>query len=146
MKSAVILGVLELLNKRSKSVVENVSTVLDIFQSQIPQIPQIQNKIQTNALEPVKEMYMSISSTLKLVKQLEEAGLIDVDSKGFFLREIVLSFINKIDGGGKFEEVEKLASVLFHYSEWLKKINDIRSKTDSKDVIELSQKLIKGLL
>ena len=140
MKSAVILGVLELLNKRSKSVVENVSTVLDIFQSQI------QSKIQTNALEPVKEMYMSISSTLKLVKQLEEAGLIDVDSKGFFLREIVLSFINKIDGGGKFEEVEKLASVLFHYSEWLKKINDIRSKTDSKDVIELSQKLIKGLL
>jgi len=140
MKSAVILGVLELLNKRSKSVIENVSTVLDVFQSQIP------NKIQTNALEPVKEMYLSISSTLKLVKQLEDGGLIDVDSKGFFLREIVLSVINKFDSNGKFDEIEKLASVLSHYSEWLKKINEIRSKTDSKDVIDLSQKLIKGLL
>lgn len=140
MKSAVILGVLELLNKRSKSVIENVSTVLDVFQSLIP------NKIQTNALEPVKEMYLSISSTLKLVKQLEDAGLIDVDSKGFFLREIVLSVINKFDNNEKFDEIEKLASVLSHYSEWLKKINEIRSKTDSKDVIDLSQKLIKGLL
>lgn len=140
MKSAVILGVLELLNKRSKSVIENVSTFLDVFQSQIP------NKIQTNALEPVKEMYLSISSTLKLVKQLEDAGLIDVDGKGFFLREIVLSVINKFDSNGKFDEIEKLASILSHYSEWLKKINEIRSKTDSKDVIDLSQKLIKGLL
>jgi uncharacterized protein YjgD (DUF1641 family) len=140
MKSAVILGVLELLNKRSKSVIENVSTALDIFQTQIP------TKIQINTLEPVKEMYLSISSTLKLVKQLEDAGLIDVDSKGFFLREIVLSFINKIDNTGKFEEIEKLASILSYYSEWLKKINEIRSKSDSKDVIELSQKLIKGLL
>jgi uncharacterized protein YjgD (DUF1641 family) len=140
MKSAVILGVLELLNKRSKSVIENVSTAIDIFQTQIP------TKIQTNTLEPVKEMYLSISSTLKLVKQLEDAGLIDVDSKGFFLREIVLSFINKIDNTGKFEEIEKLASILSYYSEWLKKINEIRSKSDSKDVIELSQKLIKGLL
>lgn len=140
MKSAVISSILGLLSKRSLSIIENVSTVLDVVQTQSS------NKIQTNTLDPVKEMYLSISSTLKLVKQLEDAGLIDIDSKGLFLREIILSFINKIDKSNRLEEIEKLILVLSHYSEWLKKIVEIRSKTSSKDVIELSQKLIKGLL
>lgn len=140
MKNLTISKVLDLLNKRSQSIVENVSTVFDIVQTQIP------TKISTEAIAPVKEMYLSISTTLKLVKQLEDAGLIDVDSKGFFLREIILSIINKIDKTGRWEEIEKLASVLSNYSEWLKKLSEIRSKTDSKDVVDLSQKLIKGLL
>jgi len=140
MKSAVISNILGLLSKRSLSIIENVSTVLDVVQTQTF------NKTQTNTLDPVKEMYLSISSTLKLVKQLEDAGLIDIDSKGLFLREIILSFINKIDKSNKLEEIEKLILILSHYSEWLKKIVEIRSKTNSKDVIELSQKLIKGLL
>lgn len=140
MKSAVISSILGLLSKRSLSIIENVSTILDVVQTQSS------NKIQTNTLDPVKEMYLSISSTLKLVKQLEDAGLIDIDSKGLFLREIILSFINKIDKSNRLEEIEKLILVLSHYSEWLKKIVEIRSKTSSKDVIELSQKLIKGLL
>ena len=140
MKSAVISSILGLLSKRSLSIIENVSAVLDVVQTQSS------NKIQTNTLDPVKEMYLSISSTLKLVKQLEGAGLIDTDSKGLFLREIILSFINKIDKSNKLEEIEKLILILSHYSEWLKKIVEIRSKTNSKDVIELSQKLIKGLL
>jgi len=141
MKIETILNVLDVLNKRSKSIVENVNTVFDIVQNQIP------NKVSNGAaLEPVKEMYQSISSTLKLVKQLEDAGLIDVDSKGFFLREIVLSIINKIDKTGRLEEIEKLALILSHYSEWLKKLSQVRLKTDSKDVLDLTQKLLKGLL
>ena len=140
MKSVVISSILGLLSKRSLSIIENVSTILDVVQTQSS------NKIQSKTLDPVKEMYLSISSTLKLVKQLEDAGLIDIDSKGLFLREIILSFINKIDKSNRLEEIEKLILVLSHYSEWLKKIVEIRSKTSSKDVIELSQKLIKGLL
>lgn len=140
MKIESILNVLDVLNKRSKSIVENVSTVFDIVQQQLP------TKFNNGAIEPVKEMYLSISSTIKLVKQLEDAGLIDVDSKGFFLREIVLTVINKFDNTGKWEEIEKLASILSSYSEWLKKLNEIRLKTGSRDVLDLSQKLIKGLL
>lgn len=142
MKIETILNVLDVLNKRSKSIVENVNTVFDIVQNQIP------NKLSNGAtaLEPVKEMYQSISTTLKLVKQLEEAGLIDVDSKGFFLREIILSIINKIDKTGRWEEIEKLSLILSNYAEWLKKLSQIRLKTDSKDVLDLTQKLIKGLL
>lgn len=140
MKTTMIFKALELLNKRSQSIVENVSVIFDTLQNKVP------TKISQSSLEPVKEMYLSISTTLKLVKQLEEAGLIDVDSKGFFLREIILSFITKIDKSGKWEEIEKLATILSQYSEWLIKLNEIRKKTDSKDVVDLSQKLIKGLL
>lgn len=140
MKLELILNVLDVLNKRSKSIIENANNVFDIIQQELP------NKITSSTIDPVKEMYLSISSTVKLVKQLEDAGLVDINSKGFFLREIVLNIINKFDKSGRWEELEKLSIILSNYSEWLKKLNDIRLKTGSKDVIELSQKLIKGLL
>lgn len=140
MKIETILNVLDVLNKRSKSIVENSNIIFDVIQQQFP------TKINNNILDSIKETYLSVSTTIKLIKQLEDAGLVDVDNKGLFLREIILTFINKFEKNSSLEEIEKLALILSSYSEWLKKLGEIRSKTDSKDVLDLSQKLIKGLL